>query len=235
MNILNKTSAENLYDDLKQKKGYKSIYQLYVKRAIDIILCLIALPFFLLLIIPTSIAIKIEDGGPVFYMAERIGKNSKNFLMYKFRSMKVDSPNILNADGSTYNSATDSRVTKVGRVLRKTSIDETAQILNVLKGDMSIVGPRASEWSALPSYQEDEIDKMAVRPGITGYTQAYYRNGLGVREKRLYDAWYAHNVSFALDVKIFFKTIATVLKRENVYTNTDETKTEDLTEIGGKK
>lgn len=199
---------------------FRNFYLIVVKRFFDVIISLCALPFLLLFTVIIGIAIKIEDGGPVFYKAERIGKNSKKFFMYKFRSMKVNAPNIVNADGSTYNAKNDPRVTKIGHFLRETSLDETAQLLNVIKGDMSLIGPRASEWEALDSYKSDEIDKMKVRPGITGYTQAYYRNSIGVREKRLYDAWYAHNVSFGLDIKIFFKTIATVFKRENVYTNT---------------
>lgn len=84
---------------------------------------------------------------------------------------------------------------------------------------MSIIGPRPGDVESKDTYAQDEKDKLLIRPGITGYTQAYYRNNLGVREKRLYDAWYAHNVSFFLDIKIFFKTISTVLKKENVYTN----------------
>lgn len=195
------------------------LYQKYVKRCFDLVICICAFPIFAILYLIVGIAIKLEDRGPVFYMAERIGKDEKLLKMYKFRSMKVNAPNILNADGSTYNSATDSRVTKVGKFIRETSIDETAQILNVLKGEMSIIGPRASGYDALPTYREDEKSKMKVVPGITGYTQAYFRNGLTVREKRLKDAWYAENVSFLLDVKIFFKSIQTVLKRENVYTN----------------
>jgi len=103
--------------------------------------------------------------------------------------------------------------------LVNTSIDELPQIFNVLIGNMTLIGPRASGAGALGTYQEDEIAKMDVKPGITGFTQAYYRNGLTVREKRLKDAWYAYNVSLWLDIKIFFKTIVTVLKRENVYTN----------------
>lgn len=196
------------------------MYQIF-KRICDFLIALIAFPFFLIILLVVAIAIKLDDGGPIFYKAERIGKNSKILYMYKFRSMKVNSENILNSDGSTYNAKDDPRVTKVGKFLRETSLDETAQILNILKGDMSIIGPRASNWDALESYQEDEKDKMKVRPGITGYTQAYYRNSISVREKRLYDAWYANNVSFWLDVKIFFKTIATVFKHENVYTNTE--------------
>ncbi|MGR5595844.1 sugar transferase, partial [Bacteroides thetaiotaomicron] len=176
-------------------------------------------PFFCIIWICVAIAIKMEDGGPIFFMAERIGKNSKKFHMYKFRSMKVNAKNIINSDGSTYNSKNDLRVTKVGKFLRTTSLDETAQIFNILKGEMSLIGPRASGWSALDSYQLDEVDKMKVKPGLTGYTQAYYRNSIGVREKRLMDAWYANNISFWLDMKIFLKTIVTVLKHENIYTN----------------
>lgn len=193
------------------------------KRVVDTLICLMAFPFFCIIWLFVAIAIKIEDGGPVFYMAERIGKDSKLLMMYKFRSMKVNAENILNADGSTYNAKDDPRVTKVGKFLRETSIDEIPQIINVIKGEMSIIGPRSSEWYTVDTYLPDEIDKMKVRPGITGYTQAYYRNSLSPREKRVLDAWYANNMSLSLDVKIFFKTIESVLKRENVYTNEDKT------------
>lgn len=195
------------------------MYKKLIKPACDWLIALFAFPFFCILWVGVAIAIKLEDGGPVFYMAERIGKDSKKLLMYKFRSMRVNAENILNADGSTYNAKDDPRVTKVGKFLRETSLDETAQLLNMLKGEMSLVGPRASGWDALPTYKEDEVDKMKVRPGISGYTQAYYRNSISVREKRLYDAWYANHISFWLDVKIFFKTIVTVFKHDNVYTN----------------
>ena len=190
-----------------------------IKRLFDLCVSIVAFPFFVVLFIVVGAAIKIEDNGPIFYMAERIGKDSKLFKMYKFRSMKVNAPNVVNPDGSTYNSPTDPRLTKVGKFIRETSIDEIPQIINVLKGEMSIIGPRASEWDAVDSYKNDEIDKMKVLPGITGYTQAYFRNGLSTREKRLKDAWYANNASIVLDIKIFFKTIQTVLKRENIYTN----------------
>lgn len=192
---------------------------LFVKRAADVLICIIALPFWFILYVIFAILINIDDGGPVFYRAERIGKGCKKIHMLKFRSMKVNAENILNADGSTYNAADDPRVTKIGKFLRETSLDETPQILNVIKGDMSIIGPRASGWDALPTYKDDEMDKMKVRPGITGYTQAYFRNSISVREKRLKDAWYANHISFSLDAKIFFKTIQTVLKHDNIYTN----------------
>ncbi len=206
----------------------KNFFYRLIKRTFDLVCCIIAFPIFLLILIGVAIAIKIDDGGPVFYKAARIGKDSKKLSMYKFRSMKVNAPNLLNKDGSTYNAKDDPRVTRVGKFLRDTSLDETAQILNVIKGDMSIIGPRASGWEALETYQPDEVDKMKVRPGITGYTQAYYRNSISVREKRLWDAWYANNASLWLDTKIFFKTFQTVLLRKNVYTNAKNTKTTEI-------
>ena len=211
--------VEKMYEETKHKKGYDSFYQLYVKRAFDLIVCLCALPFAALLMVPIAVAIKMDDGGPIFYNSKRIGKGFVEFDMLKFRSMKVNAPDIRNEDGSTFNSASDSRVTKIGKFLRETSLDETAQIFNVLKGDMSVIGPRAGDVESKDTYEADEKDKTLVVPGITGYTQAYYRNNLGVREKRLYDAWYSHNVSFMLDIKIFFKTVVTVLRHDNIYTN----------------
>lgn len=217
--MMNIKTPEELYRATKKNENYKGFYQLGIKRLIDIIICLIALPFVLIILIPVSTAIKIEDKGPIFYQSGRIGVGFKEFGMLKFRSMKVNAPDLRNEDGSTFNSNVDPRVTKVGHFLRETSIDEIPQIFNILKGDMSIIGPRPGDVESKDTYDNEEKDKLLIRPGITGYTQAYYRNNLGVREKRLYDAWYAHNVSFMLDIKIFFKTIATVLKRENIYTN----------------
>lgn len=206
------------------------IGQMYwcLKRVFDIALSVIALPFFAVIFSFVALAIKIEDNGPVFYKAARIGKDGNRFLMYKFRSMRVNSPNIVNADGNTYNAKDDPRVTKTGRFIRETSIDEIPQIINILKGEMSVIGPRASEWDELSSYMPDEMDKLKVRPGITGYTQAYYRNSISSREKRLHDAWYANNASILLDLKIFFKTIEVVLKHDNLYTNEVGTDTKEL-------
>lgn len=205
-------------------------YVKYVKRIFDIVFGAIAFIFFCLIYIPVAIAIKIEDGGPVFYKAKRMGKDSVIYDMYKFRSMIVNAPNWTNEDGSTYNAPDDERVTRVGKFIRKTSIDELPQIINVLIGNMTLIGPRASGAGALGTYLPDEEHKMKVKPGITGYVQAYYRNGLTVREKRLKDAWYAENVTFWLDIKIFFKTISTVLKAEKVYTNEAGVATETLKE-----
>lgn len=227
-----RVSVEELYESGKQKQGYKGFYQMLFKRIIDIIICLIILPLVLLAIIPIAIAIKIEDGGPVFYKSRRLGRGFKEFNMLKLRSMRVNAPDLRNEDGSTYNSKADNRVTRVGHLIRETSLDELPQFFNVLIGNMSLIGPRAGDVESKDTYENDEKDKMLVRPGISGYTQAYYRNNLGVREKRLYDAWYAHNVTMWLDIKIIFKTVATVLKRENVYTNNEaETKKEEVVNV----
>lgn len=195
------------------------MYNCFFKRVIDFVLSLLAFPFWCIIAIPVAIAIKINDGGPVFYKSMRVGKDFKKFAMLKFRSMKVNAPDLRNADGGTYNASDDPRVTKIGKFLRETSLDETPQLLNIIKGDMSIIGPRAGDWESVDTYEEDEKDKCKVKPGLTGYCQAYYRNNASVREKRLKDAWYANNISLILDVKIFFKTISTVLKHENLYTN----------------
>lgn len=194
------------------------MYKNFVKPIFDRLFAVIILiPVTLFFFIPISLIILLFDGGPVLYKGKRLGKNETVFPMYKFRTMKNNSKIILNRDGSTFNSETDVRLTKTGKFLRETSIDELPQLLNILKGEMSFIGPRASLESAKGSFKEDEIDKMKVKPGITGLTQAYYRNSLSTREKRLKDSWYGNHVSLILDVKIFFKTVVTVFKRENIY------------------
>lgn len=195
------------------------MYKNVIKRIIGFLFSLIALPFLIIVIVVLAPIIYIDDPGPVFYVSKRAGKYGKIFNMLKFRSMKVNSPNLLNSDGSTYNSASDSRQTRVGKVIRKLSIDELPQILNVLKGDMAWIGPRPVLDSQLLTFTEEERGKFEVLPGITGYTQAYNRNELQSHDERMMDAWYAKNVSFFLDVKIFFKTIETVLHPDRVYKN----------------
>lgn len=193
------------------------MYKIFLKHVFDLFVAVIVFPFVILLILFFGIVIKITDKGPIIYKSKRLGKNNKVFHMYKLRTMRINAPLILNKDGSTYNSENDERVTKIGKFLRETSIDEVPQFINVLVGDMSLIGPRASLEEALGTFEDDEKNKSKVKPGITGYTQAYYRNSIDNREKRLKDAWYADNISFALDLKIFFKTIGTVFKRKNIY------------------
>lgn len=188
-----------------------------VKRVIDFSISLIILPIVLLLLVIVGIAIKLEDRGPIFYMGERIGYHGKIFKMFKFRSMKVNAPDLRYADGSTYNSEDDPRVTKVGRFLRKTSIDEIPQLLNVLIGDMALIGPRPDSAFYLSEYTDEERVILNVRPGITGYNQAINRNAVGTKEKLKNDIYYVQNMSFFFDVKIIFMTIKCVLFSKNVY------------------
>lgn len=194
------------------------MYRKFVKRIIDIVLSLIALPFILLIALFVAPAIYLEDHGTIFYKAKRRGRNGVIFNMYKFRSMKMNAPDLRNADNSTFNSSDDPRVTKIGRILRKTSIDELPQIFNVLKGDMSFIGPRpVTVNKPLEEYDEKRWIRLTVKPGITGSTQAYYRNSIGQEEKLQHDAEYAENVTFREDVKIFLKTIQTVLSKKDIY------------------
>lgn len=195
------------------------IYITFWKRLFDFLIALVALPFVLMVIAVVAPFIWLEDKGPVFYNAKRIGRNGKLFPMMKFRSMKVNAPDIRNADGSTYNGDDDPRVTKIGRFMRRTSIDEIPQLLNVLIGDMSLIGPRPDPPDDMEIYTERQKTKLAVRPGITGYNQAYFRNSVEQNEKFENDVYYKEHVSFLLDVKILLKTIVTVMKRDNVYNN----------------
>ena len=191
-----------------------------LKRFIDILLSIIALPFFGIIFLILAPVIYFTDRGPVFYNAPRLGMNGKIFNMYKFRSMYVNAPDLRNADGSTYNGADDPRVTKIGKIMRKTSLDELPQLLNVLKGDMSIVGPRGfltTKFKSLELLSEPERKRLTVRPGITGYSQAYFRNSISMEEKIKYDCYYVDHMSLWLDIKILVQTVVSVLKHENIY------------------
>ena len=195
------------------------MYRHFFKRLIDIVSALILLPLVLLVIFIMTFIIRIDDNGPVFYNAKRMGRNGKPFKMFKLRSMKVNAPDLRNADGSTFNSDHDPRVTRTGRFMRKTSIDEIPQILNVLKGDMSFIGPRPV-LANKPYTEYDEIrrKRLTVRPGITGYSQAFFRNSITQDEKFQYDCYYVDHLTFRLDVKILFVTVYSVMRRKNINT-----------------
>ena len=195
------------------------MYEKYFKRIFDLVVAIFILPIFILIYILVGILIKIEDGGKILFKGQRLGKNLKIYNIYKFRSMKENAEDLRNKDGSTYNSEHDERVTKVGKILRKTSIDEIPQILNVIKGDMSIIGPRPSPTGNIDKYPKEYLEKFKVRPGITGYNQAYFRNNISIEEKQKNDLYYVRNISFKLDLKIILRTIKTVIKKENIYTN----------------
>lgn len=197
------------------------MYKHFFKRIIDIIGALILLPFVLLEIIILAPIIWLTDKGPVFYNANRAGKGYKPFKMFKLRSMYVNSPDLKNADGSTFNSDNDPRVTPIGRFLRKTSLDEVPQFLNILIGDMSFIGPRPkiyTEGRLDKESNEDIINSFKVKPGVTGYAQAYYRNSITQEEKFHWDAYYAEHISLWMDVKILCQTVVSVLGRKNINT-----------------
>ena len=200
------------------------MYAKFIKRFLDIFVSFFACLALVPICAIVGILIKKDDGGAVFYRAKRLGVNGKVFAMYKFRSMKENAPDIRNEDGTTYSAADDPRLTKIGKKLRETSVDELPQFINVLKGEMSILGPRPDppEWYEINS-GEMRV-KYTVKPGISGYTQAYYRNTLPLDEKNKCDVYYAKNISFRLDVKIFFQTIKTILSHSDIYRNEDSLK-----------
>jgi lipopolysaccharide/colanic/teichoic acid biosynthesis glycosyltransferase len=197
------------------------MYKNFFKPLIDFCGALLMLPFVLLVIIIFAPIIYFTDRGPVFYNAPRTGLRCKHFKMFKLRSMYVNAPDIRNADGSTFNSDKDPRVTPVGRFLRKTSLDEFPQFLNVLTGDMSFVGPRPTLGNKQLNYDElvgDRKKRFSVKPGITGYAQAYYRNSITQDEKFHWDAYYADHISLWLDMKVLFMTVYSVVGRKNINT-----------------
>lgn len=197
------------------------MYTHFFKRLIDIIIGLIALPFVILVVVIFAPIIFFTDKGPVFYNATRAGKDYKPFKMFKLRSMYVNSPDIRNADGSTFNSDNDPRVTPIGKFMRKTSIDEFPQFLNILIGSMSFIGPRPKLYNPERKLNEMDINRQksySVKPGVTGYAQAYYRNSITNDEKIKWDAYYADNISLWMDIKIIFQTFYSVLAHKNINT-----------------
>lgn len=193
------------------------MYRSLIKRIFDLLFAIIALPLWFILFISIGPIIYIQDKGSIFYNAPRLGKNGKIFKMYKFRTMRMNAPDIRNKDGSTFNAEDDPRLTKIGKFIRKTSIDETPQILNIIKGDMSIIGPRPDLPEHLELYEGNEIRKLEIRPGVTGYNQAYFRNTIPWKERIINDIYYIDHLTWWMDIRVLFKTIITVFKRENVF------------------
>lgn len=187
---------------------------LKVKRILDIILSLLGLiilsPVFLTIII----AIKIDSKGPVLFKQKRVGIHKSHFNILKFRTMRIDTPK----DTPTHMLENpDQWITKVGRFLRKTSLDELPQIINILKGEMSIIGPRPALWNQYDLIAErDKYGANDIRPGLTGWAQINGRDELPIEIKAQLDGEYAKKISFWMDVQCFFKTIISVLKSEGV-------------------
>lgn len=199
-----------------EMKASGSLFYRFIKRLFDVVVSGVLIIPIGVVIGVSALAIKAEDKGPIFYTADRTGRFGHIFKMYKLRSMKVNAPDIRLADGSTYNADNDPRVTKFGKLARKTSIDELPQIINILKGDMSFVGPRPDTSVGSAAYTEDERIILTVRPGITGYNQAINRNSVLTKEKLKNDIYYVNHLSLRFDIKIIFITILTVLGHKNI-------------------
>lgn len=185
-------------------------YERFVKRPLDIFCSLLAIVVFWWLFVVVAILVRVKLGGPVLFTQDRPGKDEKIFKLYKFRTMtdeRDENGNLL---------PDDVRLTKFGRLLRSTSLDELPEIFNILKGDMSIVGPRPLLVSYLPYYTQEERHRHDVRPGLTGLAQVNGRNAIEWDKKLGYDVDYVRSVSFAMDLKIVFLTVVKVLKRSDI-------------------
>jgi lipopolysaccharide/colanic/teichoic acid biosynthesis glycosyltransferase len=193
------------------------MYNLFLKRGLDIMGAIILVPIAGIIITLTGLLIWLEDRGPIFYNGKRLGKGGKVFVMYKLRTMKVNAPDIRNKDGTTFNSSADPRLTRVGRLLRQTSIDELPQIFNVIKGDMSFVGPRPDFPEHIAYYGTSEVRKLSVLPGITGFNQAFFRNSVPWDVRLKNDVFYADNVTIYLDLKIVIQTIIRCVGQKGIY------------------
>ena len=191
------------------------MYKKFLKRVIDVVFSFVLLLLLSPLFIVLCIAIKLDSKGEVFFKQERVGLNTKLFKIYKFRSMCVGAEQM---GTGQYSFEGDPRVTKVGKILRATSLDELPQLINILKGEMSFIGPRPPltyhPWE-LSEYTEEQLRMFEVRPGITGWAQVNGRKEVEWNERIRLNVWYVDNCSLALDIKIFFLTIFKVIKNED--------------------
>ncbi len=207
------------------------MYRIFFKRFIDVSVSLIAVIVLAVPMLIIALAVRLQDGGPAIFKQERIGKGGKSFYIYKFRTMVINAEK----DG-VYSDNKDPRITKIGNILRKTSLDELPQFFNILKGDMSFVGPRPPltyhPWS-ITEYTEEQFKMFNVRPGITGWAQVNGRKAVEWNRRIELNVWYVENVSFFLDIKIIFMTVFKVLTNadnENVGATVEQKETADTRE-----
>jgi lipopolysaccharide/colanic/teichoic acid biosynthesis glycosyltransferase len=188
-----------------------------VKRALDISVASAGLVMLAPCLLGIAALIKLDSSGPVLFRQERLGLHGRTFHILKFRSMFRDAPLTIDADNTVVNLSRDGRVTQIGKILRKTSVDELPQLINILRGEMSLVGPRPDLPEALAMYTDSEKKRLEVKPGITGLAQVSGRNRLSAHEKWRLDADYASNSSMTEDLKILAMSAVSVLFREGVY------------------
>lgn len=194
---------------------------LKIKRILDFTLSLLAIILLFPILLIIAVIIKVDSKGPVFFKQKRVGKNKRYFYILKFRTMRVDTPR----DMPTHLLQNpDAFITKVGKFLRKTSLDELPQIINILKGEMSIIGPRPALWNQYDLIAErDKNGSNDIHPGLTGWAQINGRDELPLDVKVDLDGVYVTNMSFSFDVKVFLKTVSSVLKSEGVKEGSRET------------
>lgn len=201
------------------------MYKTYIKRGLDIFISVAVLAFLWPVFLITAFAIRLDSEGPVLFKQTRLGKNHKEFEMYKFRSMVV---NAEHTGSGVYSGKNDSRVTRVGKIIRALSIDELPQAVNILKGDMSLIGPRPPltyhPWP-IDEYSQEELRMFEIRPGITGWAQIHGRKDVEWHKRIKMNIWYVDHVSFVLDLKIFFITVLKVFAGSD-NENTTETVTD---------
>ena len=227
MNIITSETTENIettslrtQSDVKTKIS-KKVY-IKVKRVIDVILASIALILLSPLFAIIAIAIKIDSKGPVFFAHKRIGKNGNIIKLYKFRSMVINAeeliksftPEQMREYKENYKLTNDPRITKVGKFLRKTSLDELPQLINIINGDLSIIGPRPVVADELEKYGTNKDKFLSVTPGLTGYWAANGRSNTTYEQRMEMELYYIYNLSLKMDIKVFFKTILSVVKKE---------------------
>lgn len=203
-------------------KNSGNLFYESIKRVSDIILSIIGLVFTMPILIIIAILIKIEDGGDILFKQIRIGKNGKKFNMYKFRSMRPDAEEIKKQlmehnemSGPMFKIKNDPRITKIGRFIRKTSIDELPQLINIIKGDMSIVGPRPSLPNEVEAFEPWMMERLSVRPGLTCYWQVGGRNSIGFEDWMRLDIKYIEERNLWIDIKLIFKTFSVLVGDEN--------------------
>lgn len=216
---MNGTKDYIVEESIEISHGY-----LFVKRILDIAVAVIGIAFFAVLYPLIAIAIKIDSRGPIIFRQERVGQHGKKFKVYKFRTMVENAEDLIEkADGVDLNrdgfiqQENDPRVTRVGRVLRSLSIDELPQFINILKGEMSLVGPRPFIELETKRFKPEHKLRLLVKPGLTGYAQVSGRNDLCFEGRMEKDIYYVRHISFILDLQIVFRTFLVVFKKDGVY------------------
>lgn len=200
-----------------EKTHKAGIYEKYIKRLMDVVCSGMALLILWPLLLITAILVRVKLGSPVIFAQSRPGKDEKIFKLYKFRTMTDER----DEEGNFL--PDDIRLTKFGKMLRATSLDELPELWNILKGDMSIIGPRPLLVHYLPLYNEEQRHRHDVRPGLTGWAQANGRNTVSWENKFKYDVEYVENISFSMDMKILFMTVKSVVKRDGISSETSAT------------